>query len=405
MKILIDGQTLATPDIQRGIGKYFITIVEQILAADFTTDFFLYAPARANLDELSPWARRKLCVIRAPEFPVTDQFKPDEGAAKYSESVNGVIDELGIDVYWSPNGLMNNVFLPTKRATRCQFAVTIFDLIPAVMESHFEKHWPPEAFKQYRAKLKALESEYDLFFHISNHTRDDFNRLLNVSRKQHVVTPLAAGTRYRPYPFPHVVGDPYIVYPGGFDPRKNMPRALEAFAELHRKYASHQNVARTELLLVCHADRDSEIEIRNAAQALGIDNKLKLAGFVTESELVTIYQKARCLFFPSLYEGFGLPVIEGLACGQPVAASNTSSIPEVAGDFAFYFDPLNIGQMADALFQALQSPMDFESRQRRYQYSQKFSWRNIAHATLQAFTDCIQASNRNKVSAVTVAKT
>ena len=405
MRILIDGQTLATPELQRGIGKYFTKILEPILAADFTTDFFLYAPANANLDELPAWTRRKLCVMRAPEFHVADQFAPDELAAKYSASVNDLIEKLGIDLYWSPNGLMNNVFLPAKSSARCQFAVTIFDLIPAVLESHFEKHWPPGAFRQYREKLKRLESEYDLFLHISKHTQDDFNRLLDVSRKRHAVTPLAADDRYRPYPFPAMVSEPYIVYPGGFDPRKNMQRALEAFAELRRKYASHQNVGQTGLLLVCHVDRDSEVEILNRAKALGINDKLKLAGFVAEEELVTAYQKARCLFFHSLYEGFGLPVLEGLACGQPVAASNTSAIPEVAGDFAFYFDPLDVGQMADALFQALQAPMDFESRQRRYDYSQKFSWRKTALVTLQAFTDCIDGSNGNKVSAVTIAKT
>jgi glycosyltransferase involved in cell wall biosynthesis len=405
MRILIDGQTLATPEIQRGIGKYFTKILEQVLAADFTTDFFLYAPAKANLDELSPWARRKLCVMRAPEFPVTDRLAPDDLAAKYSESVNDEIEKLGIDLYWSPNGLMNNVFLPAKRSARCQFAVTIFDLIPVVLESHFEKHWSPEAFRQYREKLKRLESEYDLFLHISKHTRDDFNRLLDASKKQHAVTPLAADDLYRPYPFPTLVSEPYIVYPGGFDPRKNMQRALEAFAELHRKYASHQNVAQTGLLLVCHVNRDSEMEILIRAKALGIDDKLKLAGFVSEDELVSAYQKARCLFFPSLYEGFGLPVLEGLACGQPVAAAKTSSIPEVAGDFAFYFDPLDVGQMADALFQALQAPMDFESRQRRYDYSQKFSWRKTALVTLQAFTDCTNGNYGNKVSAVTITKT
>src|SRR6185436_17413106 len=115
--------------------------------------------------------------------------------------------------------------------------------------------------------------------------------------------------------------------------------------------------------------------------------KLDLTGFVDEAELVELYQKARCLFFPSLYEGFGLPVLEGLACGLPVAASNTSSIPEVAGDMALYFDPYDPVDMADALYRTLQAPCDLASRTRRHEHARRFSWTKTAVATLHAWND------------------
>jgi glycosyltransferase involved in cell wall biosynthesis len=105
--------------------------------------------------------------------------------------------------------------------------------------------------------------------------------------------------------------------------------------------------------------------------------------------LLGLYQRARCLFFPSLYEGFGLPLLEGLACGLPVASSNTSSLPEVGGELAIYFDPYNINDMADGLYRALQAPMDYQSRLKRYEYSKSFSWQRTALATLQAFADCV----------------
>jgi glycosyltransferase involved in cell wall biosynthesis len=282
---------------------------------------------------------------------------------------------------------MLNVFLPLKESSDCTFAATIFDLIPALMEAHFRKHWPPRMMTLYKEKLRVLESDYDLFLHISEQTQSDFLRLLRVNDKRHVVTPLAADDAFRPYPFPIVPADTnYVLYPGGFDPRKNMERALEAFAVMKQKYSHESRIAETQLAIVCHKDAASEAELRKRARKLGVDAFLRLTGFVSDSELLNLYQKARCLFFPSLYEGFGLPVLEGLACGLPVAAANNSSIPDVAGDFAVYFDPLNVEDMAKALAQALSEPVDYASRMRRHDYAKEFSWRGAALASLGAFT-------------------
>jgi alpha-1,3-rhamnosyl/mannosyltransferase len=107
-----------------------------------------------------------------------------------------------------------------------------------------------------------------------------------------------------------------------------------------------------------------------------------------------LYQKARCLFFPSLYEGFGLPVLEGLACGLPIAASNTSSLPEVAGRCAHYFDPENVDAMAEALYNALAEPMDFDTRMQRAEHAKRFSWQKTARATLAAFAEAANIVGR-----------
>jgi SAM-dependent methyltransferase len=178
-----------------------------------------------------------------------------------------------------------------------------------------------------------------------------------------------------------------VIYPGGFDPRKNMDRAVEAFARLHEKYGGEEKIRATELCIVCSCDRAGETQLLNYAKKLGIEGKVWLTGYIEDRVLVETYQKARCLFFPSLYEGFGLPVLEGLACGLPVAASNSSSIPEVGGDFAIYFDPADVDQMRDALWQTLQLPTDHQTRTERYEYSKEFSWKKTALATLAALTE------------------
>lgn len=389
MKVLIDGQTLLTAEITRGIGTYFVNTLEQVLHYDFVNDFYLAAPHGPHLNVLSRWARSKLQVL-ANESYNTHRQQPDHDR-RYSDALNNDIERLGIDLYWSPNALMDSVVLPARPTNNCKFAVTIFDLIPTVMEAEYAQQWPAAMLSSYRNKLKRLEKDFDLFLHISHHTQADFLKTLDVGQKQHVVTHLGVDPTFRPYQFPHGADTvDYVIYPGGFDPRKNMDQAVASFADLQQRYAHDPKVAATQLCIVCHADRASEARLLGQAKKLGLDGKVFLTGFVDAGKLIELYQKARCLFFPSLYEGFGLPVLEGLACGLPVAASNTSSVPEVGGDYAFYFDPRNVTEMADGLYQALQAPMDHESKLKRYEYASSFSWKKTALATLDAFAGVVR---------------
>lgn len=391
MKVLIDGQTLLTPDINRGIGTYFKNSVENILENDFTNDFYINTPHGIHLNSLSPWARDKLCVIDNSAYDIrgAHQLPIEYLSQVYSDALNNDIEKRGINLYWSPNALMDNVFLPQRYRSDCKFAVTIFDLIISVMEKTYIKHLQPSALVVYKNKLKILERDYDLYLHISQHTQSDFMKTLRVEEKKHVVTPLAASSSFQPYPFPSVAAPhDYVLYPGGFDPRKNMDRAIEAFANLQSRYGKDKRINSTQLCIVGSLDHAAKNAMLNFVEGLGLSGKVWFTGFIDIEALLELYQKARCLFFPSLYEGFGLPVLEGLACGLPVASSNTSSLPEVGGHLATYFHPCNIDEMADSLYQALQAPMDYQSRLRRYEYSKKFSWRKTALATLKAFADC-----------------
>src|SRR5688500_6596419 len=110
MKILIDGQTLRTPEINRGIGTYFKNIVENILENDFTNEFYLTTVPGPHLDNLSPWALNKLSMVHcdAYEISASSRNQPDRSEL-YSRAINSDIEKLGIDLYWSPNALMHNV--------------------------------------------------------------------------------------------------------------------------------------------------------------------------------------------------------------------------------------------------------------------------------------------------------
>src|SRR5258708_38759356 len=219
MKILIDGQTLLTPEINRGIGIYFRNCVENILENDFTNDFYINTANETQLKVFSPWARKKLCMIEDDAYDIraTHRGSRKHLAELYTQALNRDIDQRGINLYWSPNGLMDNVILPERQTSSCHFAVTIFDLIVLVMAKEYAKHLPATAMTSYKKKLSVLERDYDLFLHISRHTQSDFTGMLEVKDKQHVVTLLAADSSFRPYPFPKTPAlNDYLVYPGTF---------------------------------------------------------------------------------------------------------------------------------------------------------------------------------------------
>jgi glycosyltransferase involved in cell wall biosynthesis len=387
MNILIDGQTLHTPEIKRGIGTYFKNTLERILEYDFVNDFFILTRPGQPIECLSHWAQNRLEIIHiAVESESISTNNVTAREREYSAAVNHEIQRLGIDLYWIPNALMDNVFLPVPNNPACKFAVTVFDLIFDVMENHFAGQLSAEAIDAYRNKLRTLGNHYDLFLHISQHTQKDFIRTVGLERGRQIVTPLAAAKSYKPYPFPAVPPENnYILYTGGFDPRKNMDQAVRAFAKLIERYSGEIDLRSTRFVIVCNADDSVRDRLMKFAEGLGVADRLRLTGFVTEPELVSLYQRARCLFFPSLYEGFGLPVVEALACGIPVVASGTSSIPEVGSVFASYFDPTDVDEMALRLCETLRVGSDCHSRQRRHEYSLQFSWESTAQATLAAF--------------------
>lgn len=395
MKVLIDGQTLLTAEITRGIGKYFVKTLEQVLHYNFVDEFYLATPPGPHLNVLTPWARTKLQVLAADAYD--SRVANNSGnERRYSDAINNDIARLGIDVYWSPNALMDSVVIPARETNTCKYAVTIFDLIPAVMEAEYAKQWPAAMLASYRNKLKHLERDFDLFLHISHHTKADCLKTLDVSRKRHVVAHLGVDPVFRPYEFPRAADSAdYVIYPGGFDPRKNMDRAVESFGDLQRRYAHDPKVAATRLCIVCQSDRASEKNLLRHAKKFGVHEKVFITGFVSDEKLIELYRKARCLFFPSLYEGFGLPVLEGLACGLPVATSKTSSVPEVGGDYATYFDPYNTTEMADGIYQALLAPVDCDAKLKRYEHASSFSWKKTALATLDAFADVLRDNRRN----------
>lgn len=172
----------------------------------------------------------------------------------------------------------------------------------------------------------------------------------------------------------------FVLALGAVDPRKNTAAVLEAFALARPSMAEQWG------LVVTGLSGSFREQVVAQAQRLGIADVLVPLGFVTEEELAALYNLAELLLYPSLYEGFGLPIIEAMACGTPVISSALTSIPEVAGDAALLVEPTDISAIAEALISLLNQPSRREElRQRGFAQIQAFSWERTAGLLLEAF--------------------
>jgi len=183
----------------------------------------------------------------------------------------------------------------------------------------------------------------------------------------------AVKTRY------DIAGD-YILFVGTLQPRKNLIRLTEAFSNLQPPTSNLQ------LVIAGKKGWLYEKAFRRVKE-LGLEGSVLFPGYVAAGDLPALLSGARLFVFPSLYEGFGLPVLEALACGTPVVCSNASSLPEVAGDAALLVDPLDVGGLAAALARVLgDEELRAELIQRGFEQAKGFSWERCARETLNVLT-------------------
>jgi glycosyltransferase involved in cell wall biosynthesis len=183
----------------------------------------------------------------------------------------------------------------------------------------------------------------------------------------------------------------YVLYLGGFDARKNVETLLQV-------YTWAQDVLGDNYPLVVAGslpDRHDSFfhDPRVIAKQIEVDSVVRCIGRVVEEDKVTLYQQARAFLYPTLYEGFGLPALEALACGVPVIGSNASSVPEIVGDAGVLVDPQDARAMAGALIAVCtEDPLHDELSKRALRQAGKFSWEKCARETAEAYESVIRAA-------------
>jgi len=179
---------------------------------------------------------------------------------------------------------------------------------------------------------------------------------------------------------------PYLLYLSRLEhPGKNHVRLLQAFAVLKERYGlPHQ-------LVLAGSDWDRAAEIHDAAEKLSCTGDVLFTGFAATEDVPDLYRAADVMVFPSLLEGFGIPILEAMACGAPVVCSNVSSMPEVAADAAAYFDPNDIDSMVESLARVVgENDIKADLRERGLLRAAKFTWAESAGKTLGVLRQAVE---------------
>jgi glycosyltransferase involved in cell wall biosynthesis len=177
---------------------------------------------------------------------------------------------------------------------------------------------------------------------------------------------------------------PYVLFVGTLEPRKNVPLLLEAFGYLRRNVDAH--------LLLVGARGWLDEPIFQAHARSGVGDAARFLGTLAEDDLAVLYSHAGVFVLPSVYEGFGLPVLEAMACGAPVVCSNAGPLPEVAGDAAVLLPPENAMLWASAMQEVLtDGARAADLRQRGFARARQFSWAGAAHATRDVYREALLA--------------
>lgn len=256
-------------------------------------------------------------------------------APKGQFALPGLLRRNGIDVFHSTNFMM-----PLRGKTRT--LVTIHDLIPMRFRDHAPRSKKSRLYPVYHQLMLQIGRRADGIIAVSEASRRDIVELLRVKPADKVaVVYNGIDPEFRPGEKVARAVPPEILYVGRLDPYKNVPALVEAFGQARKTLPEG-----TSLRIIGPPD-ERYPEARTLSDQLQLP--VTWSGGVRFDELVRAYQKASVLVLASDYEGFGLPVVEAMACGTPVICGNRSSLPEVAGDAALQIEPGNVAALSDAL--------------------------------------------------------
>lgn len=231
---------------------------------------------------------------------------------------------------------------------------------------------------------------------VSEHAKKEIVKNLGLPPERVAVTLEAAAPHYRRLERSALdksttlarfrISKPYILAVGNLQPRKNLARLVEAFARTTRKSDEP-----CQLVLAGKAQW-RESEVLDCISRAGIGQRVVFTGYVSDEDLVTLFNEALTFAYPSLYEGFGLPVIEAMACGTPVLTSRVTSLPEVAGEAALLVDPLSIDSISDGLTRLLTDPgLRSSLSEKGMARAATFSWKACAAATATVYREVLSA--------------
>lgn len=403
MRIVIDLQGAQTDTRFHGIGRYsvdFSLALAEIAAGDHEVWLLVNTAypgaARELRARFAPWVPPERVLNFAPPAPLEPDVIDDRPLRRAAELiwahvlrsiqpdcvvVTSLMYSLGSDVV----SCMSD--RNAARDVEARTAMIVYDLIPWMRPETYLSD--PITLKFYTDKLDGMRAA-GLLLAISESSRQEVLDYLDFAPDRVVAISSAAGDQFAPAQLaaqtdradPRTtfgITRPFVMYsPSGIDPRKNNEGLIEAFAALPPGLRdSHQ------LVITSRFSPSDHERLRIAARRAGLQpDHLVLTGYVSDADLIALYRTTDLFVYPSIHEGFGLPVLEAMACGAPVIGSDRTSVPEIIGREDAQFDPTSIPAITAALEHALSNPSFRDDlRAHGLAQAQQFSWeRTAAHA-------------------------
>lgn len=380
MRIGVNALFLQKP--ATGSGQHLIHLLEGLDAADRDNEYVL----------LSPRLRHAYSVY-GPQL--SDRFQNVEVATALARAGEN-LEKL----WWEQVGLVQAARKESVDLLHCPYfagpvvspfplVITIHDVIPYVL--------PEYAWRKishlYVWLVSSAAKRADAIIAVSECSRRDIERTLHIpAQRIHVIgnavdesfSPLTDSWQLASVRERYSIGERYLLYFGGFDLRKNVLRLIRAYSALPADLrGEYQLVIAGRLHLLGHPLYPDP---RPLVRELGLDGRVVFTGQIREQDKAPLYSGATIFVFPSLYEGFGMPVLEAMACGAAVITSNVSALPEVVGDAGVLVDPKDEGAIAAAMAELLRDP-ERRARQGRQarERSRSFTWQQVAEQTLEVY--------------------
>ena len=347
-------------------------LVEQILKQETGHQYLLILPMDARDPVAWPDSSNvTLTFAKSPYYSIREQFE-----------IPRILRHHQVDLLHSPHFVL-------PLSCPCPAVVTIHDVIYIACRQDL-----PSAIGRlyYRAMIGASARLSTRIITDSTFSKNEIVRYLHVDPEKIAVVYPAVDAGFERVSDSRALQSvlsrlgierDYILYTGIGKARKNHGLLLRAF----RQFQSGSDAAQ---LVIAGPLAEGERPLKQLAVELGIEKQVVFTGFIPDSDLRALYSAARLYACPSLYEGFGFTVLEAMACGTPVVCSNTTSLPEVAGEAALYADPRDCESFSEAMYEAFTNHgLRDEMIERGYNNLRRFSWREAANRSLGIFDEAL----------------
>lgn len=396
MNIAVDIQPLISPTSKnRGIGNYNVDQIKLLIEKDKENNYiFFNAYNEESIFDI-------LKIDKSIYSNVTDvhiytgktnyliQSEPNGKLKKYErifgELVKNFLKENKIDVFYFTSPFDYWDIFNIEWFETVATVATVYDIIPYLFP---KRYLADKDMKKWYMRIIEFIKKVDRIEAISQSVKDDLIKYLNIAEEKIDVIYAGIDKKYvrlnriedeEEIRKKYGLNGEFIMCTGGADPRKNMNELIVAYSKLPKNLKDNYMLA-----IVCSLHKEGEVELRATAEKYGVSDRVVMTNFVPFDDLLNLYNMTSLMAFPSQYEGFGLPVIEAMACGAKVLTSNNSSLGEIAEGAAILVDPFDIKNIKVGLEEALNRLPLVEFEEEMRNKVNLYTWENTVNLTIKS---------------------